>query len=523
MSNVINKEQCPDCAKENRDSAGDNLVTFDSGVKYCVACAESKGRASQGDSQPRDVETTEKLSGGMIQGEDPQSAIRGISPKTMRFYGYQINKEKQVHIANYYDESGKVVMQQLRGKDKSFPLLGNRNHKGDLYGAWKFTPDERVFITITEGQIDALSIAEVFDCKYPVVSLPLGAGSAAASISDNSKYLSGFKYVVLAFDNDKPGQDATETCLKLFEPGKVRVAKLPRKDANDMLIAGEGSELRQCIYGSVEYQPDPILTGDEWLDTLKGYKRTTRPWPWAAADRTIQPMSIPGIYSIAAAPGVGKTLVVSDIIKSAIQHSGKCGVISLEESSQNLLLKLTDMLVGSDLSSITNRELTNEEIESCREATKNIVTYDHKKYGSSLETIIENLPYIAQSLKCDTVVFDNLSYSATNEKDDERRALDRSMIALKDSTTKYNYLLINVCHTNSDNDDYKSTTIRGSRGIMMYSDMVIHLGRETESEDIKERNTLNFYVKKDRLRGIDTGKSFQLHYDPRKRRFVDVY
>lgn len=524
MSEVISHERCPDCAAEGRDSAGDNLVTFESGVKYCVACADTKGfKRIEKQIMKEGKEVITDMANGLILGEDPVRPIRGISPKTMKFYGYQINKEEQCHIANHFDAAGNVVMQKLRYPDKTFNVVGNKEYKGALYGQNRFTPSDKVFICITEGELDCLSVAEVFDCKYPVVSLPFGAGSAAKTLREHSKYLEGFKHITLVFDTDKAGKDAVHDCLDIFEPGKLRIATLPRKDANEMLQAGEKAELRQSIYGAVEYIPEPLLTGDEWLETLRGYKRTTRPWPWRAAQRAIQPMSIPGIYSIASAPGCGKTSVMADIIKSAIQQSGKCAVISLEESSQNLLLKLTDMLTGSDLLSIENRDLTEEEIEACREATKNVVTYNHKKFGSSLETIIKTLPYIVQSSGCDTVIFDNLSYSATNEKDDERRALDKSMIALKDSTTKYNYLLINVCHTNSDNEDYKTATIRGSRGIMMYSDMVIHLGRETESENIAERNTLNFYVKKDRLKGVDTGKHFQLHFDPKKRKFIDGY
>jgi twinkle protein len=392
-----------------------------------------------------------------------------------------------------------------------------------LYGSWLFTPDERVFLTITEGQLDALSVSEAFDRKYPVVSLPNGVKSAAKVIQQNMAYIKGFKYVVLAFDSDEPGQQAVKECLALFTPGKLRIAKWEQKDANDHLKLGETSAIRNIIYNAVQYIPEPILTGNDWLEGLVGYERKTRPWPWAAANTTIAPLSIPGIYSIAALPGVGKTMVVADIMKDAIERTGKVGVISLEETSQNLLLKLTDMIKGTRLSNISNRKLTNEEIEMCREVTEKVVTYDHKTYGYGLDTILENLPYIAQSLNCDTIIFDNLSYSATDENDDERRAIDKAMIKLKDSSTKYNYILINVTHLNQDGADFKDSTIRGSRGIIMYSDYVIHLGRDVEAEDAAVRNTLTFHVKKDRMRGVDTGKSFDLHYDPVNRCFKDKY
>lgn len=524
MSKIASREQCPKCAEEGRDSAADNLVTFaDTGVKYCVACAESKGKGSLPCPNVKPELTKEMESKGLIAGEDPQRPIRGISPKTMKFYGYQINKEKGVHVANYYDAAGKVVMQQLRDKDKKFPLLGDKSNKGMLYGQWKHTPDERVFITITEGQLDCLSVAEAFDCKYPVVSLPQGAGSARNTLLEHTKYLSGFKYIVLALDGDKPGQDAIKDCLDIFEPGKLRIAKLPRKDANDMLQEGEVAELRKCIYNAVEYIPAPILTGQALLDTLKGYEQKTRKWPWTAANRVIQPIFIPGVYTIAAWPGVGKTIVVADIMRSVIKEGGKVGVISLEESTPKLLLKLAAMISGVNLREIRDRELTDDEIELARDTANSIVTFDHRTYGSDLLTILDNLPYIAQGLKCEFIIFDNLSFAATNLAEDERRGIDKAMLQLKDSSTKYNYVLFNICHLNDDSDDFRSCSIRGSRAVHMYSDYEIYLGRDVETQDTRERNTLEFFVKKDRESGEDTGKSFQLHYDTKKKVFKDFF
>ncbi len=515
---VVSKEQCSDCASEGLDSAGDNLVTFQSGVKYCVARHGTKGVDKTTTSVAK-VDNIQKATTDLFDGEYPKNSIRGISPKTFEFYGYQINRQKKCHIANYYNDAGQVVMQQLRDASKQFPLRGDISYNKTLYGSWLFTPDERVFITITEGQLDCLSVAEVFDCKYPVVSLPNGCQSAYKVLQSNMKYLSGFKYIVLAFDSDGPGQDAINQCLKLFEPGKLRITKWVRKDANDHLKEKEHSIIRNLVYNAVEYLPDPILTGEAWLDTMRSFERKTRPWPWAAANNALSPIFIPSIYTIAAWPGVGKTVVVADIMRHAIKLTGKVGVISLEESSQVLLCKLTDMLTGSDLQSVSNRKFTDKEIELCRAATENVVTYDHKTYGSGLETILENLPYIAQSLNCEIIIFDNLSYSATGEGDDERRGIDKAMIKLKDSSTKYGYTLFNVCHLNEDNEDFKKTKVRGSRGVDMYSDQVIYLGRNCEEEDLISRNTLQFYVKKDRATGRDTGKGFELYYNPVTRKF----
>lgn len=531
MAEILSKEQCPECAEEGRDSAKDNLVTFESGVKHCVAGHGTLGKDES--IKKKEVELVH-VGEGLKQGVFAPLPSRNISKSTCEFYNYMVNFEEKIQIANYLDVAGNIKMQQIRTIDKKFPVYGDKNYNNTLWGMHLFTPSDQVFITITEGQIDTLSVAEAFSCKYPVVSLPRGVGTensetrdakidrAAKVLEHNKKYLDGFKYVVLAFDNDEPGRKATQDCIKLFEPGKVRVAQWPEKDANDLKKKGDESGIRKTIYNATEYIPAPILTGDALLNTLKEYSPKSRPWPWATANRIISPIFVPGIYTIAALPCVGKTTLMADIMRSVIESGGKVGVISLEETVQKMLIKLTSAIMGLDLKHVRNRALTEEEIEQCRPVAQSIVTYDHKTYGSSLTSILENLPYIARSLSCEFIMFDNLSYSATGLSEDERRGIDQAMIQLKDSSTKYEYTLFNVCHLNDDSDDVSQASIRGSRGVHMYSDYEIYLSRDVESDNPFDRNTLKFYIKKDRETGEDVGKSFKLYYNSQTQRLEDM-
>ena len=513
--------QCPLCAEEGYDSAEDNLRVYDSGVAFCYVRHGYVKHLSEKTDETVVEEVLEEYTGGMLDGVYGDLKGRGVNRKTCEFYGYKINRDHQLHLANFYDAAGQLVMQQHRDRDKNFAFYGDKSFTNTLYGQWLFSADDRVFCTITEGMIDCLSVAQAFDCKYPVLSLPNGAAAAKKVLEANLKYLSGFKYIVLAFDNDRDGQKATENCLKILGPGKIRVAKWRLKDANDLLQQGLTDEIRKTVYNAVEYVPAPILTGEAFLECLRGHSQKTQKWPWAIANEVIAPMYTPAVYTFAALPGVGKTVVMADIMRDAIARGQNVGVISLEEASQKLLLKITDMITGSNLRDIKNRQLTDDEIELARPIAEKIVTYDHSQYGSDIDTILENLPYIAQALKCEIVIFDNLSFSVTGAADDERKNLDKAMLKLKSSSTSSCYTLFNICHLNDDKDDFRDATMRGSRGMMMYSDQVIYLGRDTESQDPDDRNTLIFYVKKDRESGMDTGKEFSLKYDPALKRFVD--
>lgn len=518
-SKVVNKEQCEQCVSEGFDTTGDNLVTFASGVKHCH---RHKTLGKIDSIEPKD-DIVEYLSKDLINGHYPKQSIRGISPKTFEFYGYQINKEKKCHIANYFNDAGQVVMQQLRDVAKNFPLLGDTSHKSMLYGSWLFSPDSRVFVTITEGQLDCLSVAEAFNCKYPVVSLPNGASAAFKVLQANLQYLNGFKYVVLAFDNDGPGQEAINDCLSLFEPGKLRIAKWRLKDANDLLKEQAHDEIRQVIYNSVEYIPAPILTGRSLVDTLDKYQCKTKSYPWDSANRILAPVRVPGIYSVAAKPKVGKTEFISEIMRDEIAKGGKVAIIALEQTIPQVLLKMTSAITGTDLSKIVNRLLTPEEKELCDEVASKLVIYDHITYGSHLDGLIKNLPYMTAGLGCEYVIFDNISYAASKLSSDERKGIDIAMTALKDCTVKYGFTLWNVCHMKRDDNELAEGVsiekIRGSQGVEMFSDYVIGLERNVKSDNTAVRNTLIAHVLADRMTGQDTGHSFKMHYNANTRRF----
>ena len=50
-------------------------------------------------------------------------------------------------------------------------------------------------LTITEGEIDALSVATAFDGKYPVVSIPNGASAARRAITKSLEWINSFEEI----------------------------------------------------------------------------------------------------------------------------------------------------------------------------------------------------------------------------------------------------------------------------------------------------------------------------------------
>ena len=78
------------------------------------------------------------------------------------------------------------------------------------------------FITVTEGELDALAVAEMFDGKWPVVSIKRGAAAAAKDIKENLEWLETFDKVVICFDNDEKGIAAAKESGMLIDLNQPR-------------------------------------------------------------------------------------------------------------------------------------------------------------------------------------------------------------------------------------------------------------------------------------------------------------
>ena len=83
---------------------------------------------------------------------------------------------------------------------------------------------------------------QLFGRKYPVVSIKGGASSAVKDIKNSLEFVEGFEFVVICFDQDKPGIEAANNVADLFAPGQARIVTLPLKDANEMLVANKVQE-----------------------------------------------------------------------------------------------------------------------------------------------------------------------------------------------------------------------------------------------------------------------------------------
>lgn len=107
--------------------------------------------------------------------------------------------------------------------------------RGVLFGQNLFNAGGK-YVTICEGELDALAAFEMLGSKWPVLSIKNGVQSALKDCKANLEYLSKFDNVVLCFDSDDKGRKAAQQVAALFEPNTCRIVSMTDgKDASEYL------------------------------------------------------------------------------------------------------------------------------------------------------------------------------------------------------------------------------------------------------------------------------------------------
>jgi twinkle protein len=326
------------------------------------------------------------------------------------------------------------------------------------------------------------------------------------------------------FDQDDPGRAAVSECIDLFSPGKCKVAKLPLKDASDMLQAGRGSEIINAIWGAKELRPDGIINGKELWDELHATKQfEALPMPYKGLESMIEGHRIGEVLMLTAGSGVGKSEVARQIYYHwNMNHGETLGLIHLEE----LVVRTALGLQGLWLKKRLNRKrglasLTPEEDKASFDATVgNGRVHLYRHFGSTdQDNLIAKIRYFVKGLGCRTVVLDHVSMVISGVEDgDERRMLDNLMTKLSTLAQELQCRILTICHLKrKEGVSYNEgaticlSDLRGSAAIEQLSHTVIAL--ERDQQNAKKKHWTRVRVLKCRETG-ETGVACWLRYDP---------
>jgi twinkle protein len=484
-SSFLQHEPCPECSSSN---AGARYANGDLFCFKCEKTVEKGGRVLE-----RAEET--KRDWTPLRGDPGDVPSRGLKKTTLEKWGYEL--APGVQIANYFVE-GELVAQKLRRAGKKFSINGDGKNL-PLYGQWLWTGGKH--IVITEGEIDALSMSQAFDLKWPVVSLPNGAQSAEDAIARAYEWLDRFDRIVLMFDADKPGRDAVEKVAPLLPPGKVAVAELSHKDANEVLVQAGPGELMRAFWNAPTWRPDGIVSGAEFtLDKVRTAAVRGAPVPYPVLQDKILGLRKGELTLLTAGSGIGKSTLARELAYHLHQqHGAAIGNVFLEEgnnkTAQGYVAIHHSVPLGKlrfDPALLTDAQWQ----EALQEVVhKRMWFYNH--FGSlDSKNLLTKLRYMATVCKVDYIILDHISIVTSgleSSSEGERKDIDILMTRLRSLVEETGVGVLAIVHLKrvhgknfNEGAQVSLSDLRGSASLEQLSDNVIALERDQQVNEDTE-------------------------------------
>lgn len=512
-------------------SDGRFVYEDDKGKRYwkCYACGtggQGMGAASDyDDSEPvptvEDMDddipwdTAEKVEPMERPPEPPKDKGRPIAlperdldADTLRFFGVTATDSRVYYP--YYDEEGRISGYKVRQRaEKKFWAEGALQ---PLFG-WNKFPRGGKYLTLTEGENDALASFALTGSKWATASIPNGAQGAVKACQEAYEYIDSFENVVICFDSDVPGQQAARAVAELF-PTKSKIVRLTKfKDANEYLSNGCAKEYVDSWWRAEKYTPDGIVSGATMWERVNAKPREADcKYPFDKLNDLTYGIRKGELVMVAAGSGLGKSQFIREIIWQILQKTDqKIGAMFLEEGIVKTGISLMSLSANKPLH-LPNVESTEDERREAFDATLGtgrLFFFDH--FGSSgIDNIVARVRYMAKGLDCGFVFLDHVSIVVSGQENgDERKALDEIMTKLRTVVEETGIGLVAVSHLRRPegrgHEEGAATSLsqlRGSHSIAQLSDIVIGLERNGQAEDELERNTTFIRVLKNRFAGL---------------------
>jgi twinkle protein len=506
VAEFVAHETCPECGSK------DNLARYSDNSAHCFGCkynemgSESMSEATRSPSKPVKQGKLEDL-------EYRRLAKRGITEDTCRHFGYKVGTlgNKTVQVAEY--RKGKKIGYKTRDSNKKFTWTGDTKNMG-LFGQhlWR---DGGKKVVVTEGEIDAMTVSQLQNNKWPVVSVPNGAASAAKDCGKEIEWLESFEQVVFMFDMDEAGQDGARAAAEMLSPGKSFIARLPLKDANELLLAGRGKDVIDAMWSAKAYRPDGVIDVSDVVDDAAADIQVGLPWPWATLTEKTYGRRRGELYGFGGGTGCGKSTVFKQIAKHIIEVDNlPVGLLMLEEPPKLTAKTMAGMMMGKRVH-VPGVEYDREELRSTLEGLGGrIFLYDH--FGSmSFEVIREKIRYMVRALGIRDIFLDHLTALAASIELDERKAIDAIMADLSSLTQELDCTIYYVSHlttpegkAHEEGGRVLEKQFRGSRSIAYWSHFLFGIERDKQADN----GVTVFRVLKDRYTGDSAGVRFGLEY-----------
>ena len=512
-SEFVKHQGCPKC--DSSDAVG----VYSDGHGYCFNCRTHFKELD-------DVEATANVVSynrpAEMFGSPMAITERRISLETVKKYGVTVetkpnSREPSKHHYPYYDKQGHFIGTKVRILDnKQFSTTGNMRDN-ILFGQQSFRNEGR-FVTVVEGELDALAAFEMLGSKYPVVSVSKGAAGAVKDFKNNLEWLEGFENVVICFDADGAGREAAEKCAQILSPNKAKIVNLVSfKDASDYLTNNKVRAFTDEWWDAKSYRMTGIVTlEDAWADFVKRGTEEIIPFPESFG--MLNSMLNGGIAAgeitvLGALTSIGKTTMVNEIVYHFWKNTNKnIGCAFLEASKGEAVENLLTIHTGHNLSLEDRKNIDFDKLHTDIITDGRILLLDHHGAVDSDELFVK-LRAMVKGSGCEILVIDPLQAAVTSNANE---TIDDFMDRLLKLAKETDVSIIVVSHMRkpslSNPHNVNEYDLKGSGSINQIAFNTILLSRDKMSEDDYNRNSTMVQVVKCRRTGL-TGMAGWLYYN----------
>ena len=506
-------QPCPDCG------GTDPLAVNEDGSTKCFNCGTYRRDEAAIEPSTHTHVYTEVKKPVVARSDAYVGAFpaRRLTIATMRTYEVEQTTDGEV-IFPYHNKTGEAIAVKVRSKDKLFKVEGD--WKGAvLFGQSRFQQGGKV-LTLTEGEFDALAVHQM--TTLPAVSVRSGAQSALSDCKAAFEWIDSFDKVVICFDNDEAGKEATKKVAELLG-SKACMFRHHNdyKDACEWLAHKSEAQFSNAWYGADAYKPEGIVTITDIKERLLAPPVAGVPWCFDTLTEVTYGRRRGELYAFGAGVGVGKTDVFTQQIAYDIDKLGlRVGVIYLEqnvvETSQRVMGKLDKKLYHVPDLDWTRQEY--EESVDRLEDREQLYMMEH--FGAMGWRSIKNIiKFFNKAYDIDHIYLDHLTALSANEQD-ERRALDGIMADMASLAQELGIIIHFISHlttpegkAHEEGGRVLEKHFTGSRAIARWSHYMFGLERNKQHSDPIKRQTTTFRVLKDRFTGRATGTKFGLQYN----------
>jgi KaiC/GvpD/RAD55 family RecA-like ATPase/Zn ribbon nucleic-acid-binding protein len=465
--------------------------------------------------------------------------FRGISDGTYSKFGvrHAFAEDTGKVIEQYYPctQDGQLVGYKVREVPKNFYSRGRTGADCELFMQFRFNRGGK-YVVITEGEVDALSAYDMlsdynkskgWDFETAVVSPTTGAGSYK-QIAGQYKFFDSFDNIIIAYDNDKAGQKATDRLLKVLPKGKVKIMPMRFKDANEYLDQNASSSFVSDFYSAKKQVPVGVLASSKLYERIMGQSAVSKipfpPFMQKLNELFVGGMPLGHIVNIAADTGVGKTTLVNELIYYWIFNSPHTvGIVSMELDAGQYGEVLLSRHLERKIALIESQEekiaylSSPHVVEKARELTikedgdSRFYLLDNR--DGTIEEIQDTVEELVSACGAKVIVLDPLQDILDGLSNEEQADF---MKWAKGFIKSHGITFIFINHMRKtpagQNGADSEQNIMGSSTIIKSSSANILLKRDKMSESEILRNSTDIIVTKNRICGL-TGSAGSIYYD----------